>query len=407
MKKNSTKLLILILFFAFGFIFMPNAKADDWMTLCKYTFNSGSEAKRGYSEYAFKSYIRYNKLTKEYRISVFGYNNDNNFNENHEDDTPIFETNHWNSLFSYLDEDDNTFAMSKDEQSDLRENGVCPSKLYYDTDWPQQLCYSSGSYCEGEGKPWDWNATMDLNYSISKNSDKLKEYQDSKPSNFSKAEKMCDYGNNAWLGYNSENGFTYFTAEDIDSVYGNFDSIISFLYDGSGGVDNYISAGALEDLKNNKCPKYLFLDYDAYNEACFDNEENGYCKKRTGDTFKGDKLLELKKQYDDILKKFNKTQKDKNKVDRDDCKGILSEDLVNWLQKILNIFKIVAPLLVLALTIYDFVMATVNSDADALKKKGNLFIKRLMMMFLLYFTPTLINMVLSMLAIDSGTCNIK
>lgn len=396
MKKNSKKLLILIFFFTFIFLYATNVKADDklddWMTLCRY--------KGDYN----RGYIRFNKNFKEYRVSLY---------TDHESSGTtsevFFDTDSWNSLFSYLNEDSPKYAMSQEEQNNLRQNGVCPSKLYYSGGaifGDALTCFSSGSYCEGEGsRKWDW--THDLTYSISNDSKALKEYQDAKPSNFSKAEKMCDYGNNAWLGYNDQTGFTYFTAEDIDSAYGNFDSIISFLYDGSGGVDNYISAGALEELKNNKCPKYLFLDYDAYNEACFDNEENGYCKKRTDDTFKDDKPLELKKQYDDILKKFNSTREDKNKVNSDDCKGILSEGLVNWLQKILNIFKIVAPLLVLALTIYDFVMATVNSDADALKKKGNLFIKRLMMMFLLYFTPTLINMVLSMLAIDSGTCNIK
>ncbi len=84
-----------------------------------------------------------------------------------------------------------------------------------------------------------------------------------------------------------------------------------------------------------------------------------------------------------------------------DCKslGSFGEDL----QSIFNVFKIVAPILTLALSTYDFVISITSKQAEGLQKSAKKFATRLVLVVLLYLLPTLINVLLG-LTIGGNTC---
>lgn len=84
-----------------------------------------------------------------------------------------------------------------------------------------------------------------------------------------------------------------------------------------------------------------------------------------------------------------------------DCKslGSFGDDL----QSIFNVFKIVAPILTLALSTYDFVISITSKQAEGLQKSAKKFATRLVLVVLLYLLPTLINVLLG-LTIGGNTC---
>lgn len=73
------------------------------------------------------------------------------------------------------------------------------------------------------------------------------------------------------------------------------------------------------------------------------------------------------------------------------------------LQSIFNVFKIVAPILTLVLSTYDFVVSITSKAAEGLQKSSKKFVTRLALVVLLYLLPTLINLLLQ-LTIGGSTC---
>lgn len=86
----------------------------------------------------------------------------------------------------------------------------------------------------------------------------------------------------------------------------------------------------------------------------------------------------------------------------------LGEDVTKDLYGILKIVKIVAPLLVIALTILDLVRALAKGDIQGESKKlVNHFIRRSILAVILFFLPVLINqaMILADIWDENGTCD--
>lgn len=73
------------------------------------------------------------------------------------------------------------------------------------------------------------------------------------------------------------------------------------------------------------------------------------------------------------------------------------------LQSIFNAFKIVAPILTLVLSTYDFVISITSKAAEGLQKSSKKFVTRLALVVLLYLLPTILNVLLR-LTIGGNTC---
>lgn len=116
----------------------------------------------------------------------------------------------------------------------------------------------------------------------------------------------------------------------------------------------------------------------------------------------------LDTELDDIVEEYNQDQ---------DCEGssnsILGdpndENSVAWLlQQILNFIKVVGPILVVILSSVDFLVVVVKSDDESMGKAKKKLIKRLILAALLFFIPTLVQVILDVFGMTSNTtCGIQ
>ena len=94
----------------------------------------------------------------------------------------------------------------------------------------------------------------------------------------------------------------------------------------------------------------------------------------------------------------------------DKCNAIFGDpntegDFANYLQQIFNVFKYLAPALVIVLSIVEFIKATASDDKDALMKATKKTGTRIVLAILLFFIPGLINFLFDKLG-WYGTCGI-
>lgn len=79
------------------------------------------------------------------------------------------------------------------------------------------------------------------------------------------------------------------------------------------------------------------------------------------------------------------------------------EDSVAWLvQLILNVIKILGPILVILLSSIDFIMVIVKSDNEAFQKAQKKLITRLILALLLFIVPVIVEVILSVFGITGN-----
>lgn len=86
-----------------------------------------------------------------------------------------------------------------------------------------------------------------------------------------------------------------------------------------------------------------------------------------------------------------------------DCSGVLA-GLKPDLDNIFKAMKIIGPIIVFALTVYEYAMAIFSKDAEGLKKCNSRLTTRLILIAILVFLPTLINLLLGLLDPSYETC---
>lgn len=79
-------------------------------------------------------------------------------------------------------------------------------------------------------------------------------------------------------------------------------------------------------------------------------------------------------------------------------------DFKGDLQSIFNAFKIVAPILTLVLSTYEFVSAITSKAAEGLQKSLKKFGTRLVLVVILYILPVLLNIILNLAYPGASTC---
>ena len=227
--------------------------------------------------------------------------------------------------------------------------------------------------------------------------------------NSAKAEEysvVCSYDNGKIeIGFYGVGAMWEVRSSKIIDKYDYFSALFS------GKKKLYMGKSTRDELVNfKKCPNYAYISdpFFGSNKICFDNGK--YCNQYHEKTFGKEDAIQ---KTTDNTKKIKNSNNNSTKSDllkykaETNCEGILGTKVINWLQKLFNIVKIVAPLLVLGLTIFEFAKAVISQDQDALKKAGNIFVQRLIIMIVLFFLPTIINLLLDLLDNTNGTCNIK
>ena len=97
-------------------------------------------------------------------------------------------------------------------------------------------------------------------------------------------------------------------------------------------------------------------------------------------------------------------------LEEDKCHHIFGDpntegDFANYLQQIFNVFKYLAPALVIVLSIVEFIKAASSDDKEALLKASKKTGIRIVLAILLFFIPGLINFLFDKLG-WYGTCGI-
>lgn len=84
------------------------------------------------------------------------------------------------------------------------------------------------------------------------------------------------------------------------------------------------------------------------------------------------------------------------------------KDSTAWLvQRIFNYIKIIGPILVIILSSVDFIGVIVKGDDEAMGKATKKLTTRLILAALLFFIPTLIEVILDVFGFTSSTCGIQ
>lgn len=93
-------------------------------------------------------------------------------------------------------------------------------------------------------------------------------------------------------------------------------------------------------------------------------------------------------------------------LDNDQCSTVFDEDTLDFLQQIFDIFKFLAPLLCISLSVVDFIKAAASQDKELLLKASKTALKRVILAAILFFIPTLINYFFDLVG-WTGTCGIQ
>ena len=108
----------------------------------------------------------------------------------------------------------------------------------------------------------------------------------------------------------------------------------------------------------------------------------------------------IRNSVDDILKE-----------NENNCGTVFNGDLKKFTNKVMNLFYIVGPILLILFGTLDFSRATVSGEKDALNKAGKRFSKRLLATILLFLSPVIVNIIISLntsgydLKGDAYVCN--
>ncbi len=153
---------------------------------------------------------------------------------------------------------------------------------------------------------------------------------------------------------------------------------------------------------NNKCEKntlFICTDY-LTKDQCKDKDEEGKeCRWRKGKcTFKNSK--------DDPNKEEKKDELDLE-TNEIDCNNIFNGKFGTLLKKVLSLIRFAVPILIIGLSIVDFIKAMASQDQNELKKVINKLGKRLIIGVLIFLLPTLLDVLLGLAGIEFGVCDIK
>lgn len=186
--------------------------------------------------------------------------------------------------------------------------------------------------------------------------------------------------------------------------------------------------GKTEFLKTRKCPNYFIYAYDGYDYDFMLTSDSSYLVKQLDFTYGSSNSKKIAEAL--LLDQSTSSQIGETRTNNPgtssnpvvsnsgnlngsinsnvtaDC-SIFDSDTIDMLQKILNIFRILAPILALVFSAMDFLKAVAAGAKDDLKNAGTRMMKRLIIVALLFFVPTLISLLLTLIGNSNGTCGIS
>lgn len=85
----------------------------------------------------------------------------------------------------------------------------------------------------------------------------------------------------------------------------------------------------------------------------------------------------------------------------------LSDEIIIWIENILRWIKYIVPVILIVLSIIDFIKAITGEKEDEMKKAQKNFVTRLIVAVLIFIFPTIVEFVLDKMGFDATNCEIK
>lgn len=148
---------------------------------------------------------------------------------------------------------------------------------------------------------------------------------------------------------------------------------------------NYTIAEDLNEiLSAGTCIDEFYFNENTYSTEKCDTNKNK-CHKYTNDKNETVEIDDSKYKYKEFKIKTKNI---------DNCKDLIGDDGIELIDEIMNVIKIVVPILLLVFGIIDFLKATFAGSEDDMSKAKKNFMKRLIAAVVVFLTPILINFLL-------------
>ncbi len=164
---------------------------------------------------------------------------------------------------------------------------------------------------------------------------------------------------------------------------------------------NFISASDISEV----CPSSIYLYNPTFRDARFGKTDKYYnyfyfYNKQIPES--EIPILDIKQWETDYSNGWIKYEKvddcnesSKQPVVSDPC-DLISENLMGYINEALKYIRIFVPILLLVLVVMDFLKAAFSSTEDAMKKTQAKTIKRIVVAVIIFFIPTIVNLILNL-----------
>ncbi len=281
----------------------------------------------------------------------------------------------------------------------LKSLNRCPRYSYIDFKYSNEVCFDSdGTSCNS------YTAT-NVEFSPKENSklidDKVSEYK-----NYDNTfTGSCDKDNKLVQQYGGFCRYIDSSSADYILVYYNDTSSTVVLYKGTSNEYYTIESGssvenhfnAIEGL--NSCPNEIY-----YIETTKRVIRNKHSVKTTSYSISTEKPSEesivngtTTTTESSTTYKLNQCTDDNEVITKPEKKGceLIPSKIMEYINEAMSIIRIAVPALLVGLIIFDFASALFASSEEKMKKAQGKVIKRIIIAIVIFFVPTLINLVLN------------
>lgn len=157
----------------------------------------------------------------------------------------------------------------------------------------------------------------------------------------------------------------------------------------------------LDSNQNIMCLNIYYIETDYFNDQPYTITYDVYPKELP------DKTLEVKADNNAYIPNNNNNNNNVNNSnnnnssnnnssnsnsnsDNDKCQGILTDEMIDILNRAIKYIRIAAPILLIVFGIVDFGKAVLSDDKDELKKATSKFTKRAIIVVIIFFVPLIV-----------------
>lgn len=199
--------------------------------------------------------------------------------------------------------------------------------------------------------------------------------------------KVCEYSGNSVYDVtfyiDTSSGKIYSTIVDYDNL--------PDIQNGNSFILMFTKYSFKKEYNESKCPLHIYVDEEVGGTGV--SGEIVYTYKYYLDSSKISK--EAKKLYlQNVGEHGGEDKEEEPTVDINSCGDLFSEELIDEINKVMNLIRSAVPILLIVFGITDFFKATFDSTEDDMKKSRDRFIKRIIAAIIVFLVPFFVNLVL-------------